>query len=109
MTTAGDATAVRSYTARGVVLEATDDALTVHHEAIDDFVGSDGRVIGMDPMAMRFRRGRGVGAGAVDEGDKIRFRFDVRTDGHPYLITEARKLPPGTVMDFRAARPPGPP
>jgi len=99
--------APRVYTSRGVVLEVAEDALTIHHEAIDDYAGPDGKVTGMDSMVMRFPltpQSRGT---AVGEGDKVMFRIEARTTEPRYRLTEVKELPAGTVLDFRAAQPPG--
>ena len=66
--------AVPAYTVRGVVKQATDDTLFVHHEAIDDFADLDGQVIGMDAMVMRFHLAPGLVHG-YQEGDKLEFLY----------------------------------
>jgi hypothetical protein len=101
------AEAVRAYTTRGVVLEVGADAWVVHHEAIDNFVGRNGEVRGMDAMVMRFALGPDLRPEDVNQGEKLRFRFEADPERRRYVITEARTLPPETVVHFRAARPPG--
>jgi len=102
---AGHSDSVHAYTVRGEVLEVLEDALVLHHEAIDDFVGSDGRVKGMDSMVMGFHLGPGMRPDVAHEGDKVRFRFEVRPEGRDHVVTEVEKLPADTVLDFRAAHP----
>jgi Cu/Ag efflux protein CusF len=99
------ADATRTYAARGVVLQVAGDALTIRHEAIDDFAGPDGRIVGMDPMAMRFHLAPRSAPATFKEGDKLAFRLEVRPDEPRFVITEAHRLPPDTVFEFRAARP----
>jgi hypothetical protein len=98
---------VPTYTTRGVVLEVAEDALVLHHEAIDDYARPNGQITGMDAMVMRFRLEPGIGSDEGGVGDKLEFRFHAGPDEPRFVITEVEKLPADTVLDFRAARPPG--
>jgi Cu/Ag efflux protein CusF len=97
-----------AYLVRGVVLEVSDDALTVHHEAIDDFVGKNGKVTGMDAMVMRFRLAPQARAVGVGEGDKVEIRFEARNAKPRFVIQSLRVLPSEAAIHFRAAAPVNP-
>lgn len=104
---AGATAATRTYAVRGEVLQVAGDALTIRHEPIDDFAGPDGRVVGMDTMAMRFHLAPQPPTATFKQGDKLAFRLEVRPSEPRFVITDAHRLPPDTVLEFRAARPPG--
>lgn len=106
--TAGDADAFPAYSVRGRVLEVSEDALTLHHEAVDDFVGASGKVTGMDAMVMRFHLARRLRDVDLAEGAKVEIRFEARNTKPKFVITSLRGLPPDTELQFRAARPPDP-
>lgn len=97
---------VQSYTVRGEVVAVPggggpNDQLRIHHEAVPDFVGIDGDVVGMSPMTMPFPTADTVDVAALAPGDKVEFTFEVRWQGSPgYRISQVRKLPPDTQLDF---------
>jgi hypothetical protein len=101
----------RTYTVRAQVIQlpapgSRPGSLTVQHEAVDDFVGRDGQVEGMDPMAMPFPLAEGVSLAGVAAGDVVEMKLHVDWDAEPAVrITGVRKLPPGTRLAFRAAAP----
>jgi len=105
---------VATYDLRGVVLALPDPArpragMRIRHEAIDDFAGIDGEVVGMDSMTMVFPLAEGVGVGGIEVGDPIAFTFEVEWEGEPpYRITHLEELPPGTELELRPATPPVP-
>lgn len=95
------------YTARGEVKSVPDGSggagnhLRIHHEALPDFVGYDGEVVGMASMTMPFPAADDVEIGDLEVGDKIEFTFEMDWDGSPaYQIVEIRRLPPDTELDF---------
>jgi Cu/Ag efflux protein CusF len=96
----------QTYDSRGVVygimhLEGRWPEITLHHQAIPEFVGREGAVAGMESMAMPFTVAPGVSLEGIEEGDPVAFRFEVRWEGQPtLLVTSLEPLPPGTVIDF---------
>jgi Cu/Ag efflux protein CusF len=103
----------RDYTVRGQVRQLPDPAnpaagqFFVSHEAIDDWAGRDGKVVGMDPMMMSFEVAEGVSLEGLQRGDVIEFTLHVDwRSGTPVEITAIRRLPPGTKLVFREAKPP---
>jgi hypothetical protein len=93
---------------RGEVVElpaAGGSDLVVHHEAIDDLVGVDGTVWGMDAMVMPFALDAGVDLEGVGVGDKVELtlQMDWLAD-QPHRILALRRLPPETQLVFRRAR-----
>lgn len=104
----------RVYTVRGQVTQLPNPnnpgtGLYLNHEAIDDFVNRDGEMVGMDPMNMPFQVDEGVSLEGIGAGDvveiKLRVDWGAETEAE---IVEIRELPPGTKLEFRAARPPKP-
>lgn len=102
-----DSGADQAYTVRGEVTATpgqsglTEDQLRIHHEAIPGFVGYDGEVVGMASMTMPFPAAETVDLGQLAVGDKIEFTFEVNWDDSPgYRITNIRKLPAETELDF---------
>lgn len=101
-----------TYTVRAEVVgvpesERQDDRqLRIHHEALPDFVGFEGEVVGMASMTMPFPLGPDVDLEGVDEGDPVEVTFEVRWEGTPPVrIVELRELPPGTELDFETEEP----
>ncbi len=97
----------QTYTARGEITAVPDgtggagDHLRIRHEAIPDFVGYDGDVVGMASMTMPFPAADDVETDDLEVGDKIEFTFEMDWDGSPpYQIVELRRLPPDTELDF---------
>jgi len=101
------------YETRGVVVRLPDpvDPLTdlvIRHEAIDDFRGIDGEVVGMDSMSMAFPVAGGVDLAGVEPGAKVSFTLEVEWEGEPpYRVTRIAALPADTELEFRQASPPG--
>ena len=103
-----------NYVVRAQVVElpgpGNGNLLTLHHEAIDDFVTHDGKTEGMDSMTMPFLVAGNVSLRDIRPGDKIEviLHVDWQADHRQVQITGLRKL--GDVrLDFRPARPPGKP
>lgn len=102
----------RSYTVRGQVVQLPDPGnpgtgLSLNHEAVDDFVDRTGEVVGMDPMSMPFPIAKNLSLEGIQVGDVVEFKLRVDWGGDPEVeITEVRKLPAGTKLVFRAAKPP---
>ena len=101
----------RDYKVRALVVQAPDAAhpaggLYLYHEAIDGWVGRDGKRDGMDPMAMPFPVARGVPLTGLAANDKVEVTLHVDWQADRAVeITRLRKLPRDTRLDFRAARP----
>lgn len=100
------------YVVRGRIVQLPDPArpqseFQVHHEAIDDFKNGDGVVVGMGAMVMPFALGPGVTLEGFGEGDLIELTFPVWWDDSipTYHASKIVKLPAGTLLEFRAARP----
>lgn len=99
----------RDYTVRGQVVQPPNDTtgLYLYHEAIDDWVSRDGKVEGMDTMAMPFPVAKGVPLEGIQANDKVEVKLHVDWNSdHPIEIRELRELPPDTKLEFRAAKPP---
>jgi len=98
---------VQAYTVRGEVVAVPGgggptDQLRIHHEAVPDFIGIDGDVVGMAPMTMPFPTADSVDVASLAPGDKVEFTFEVRWGGSPaYQISKLHKLPPDTQLTFR--------
>jgi hypothetical protein len=111
----GARTTGRTYTIRGQVVSLPDPAqpgsgLVLQHEAVDDFVGRDGKTVGMDPMSMPFPVAQGVSLAGIAPADVVEFDLNVDWQAEtPVAVTRVRKLPPGTKLVFRAAQPPSSP
>ena len=79
----------------------------VHHEAIDDFRGADGSVIGMDAMTMRFPLDDPSLLEGLEVGDKVELVWEVRWGADvPQYTRAVRRLPAETELVFREATPP---
>jgi hypothetical protein len=105
----------RGYQLRGQVVAMAAGGggprlLTLRHEPVDDFVDRQGQVTGMDAMTMPFPVARGVSLAAIAAGDTVAATLCVDWQAEPELaIVGLRRLPAGTRLDFRPARPaPGP-
>ena len=99
----------RDYTLRAQVVQPPDPAtgLYIYHEAVDDWVSRDGKMDGMDPMAMPFPVAKGVPLEGIQANDKVEVKLHVDWDAdRPVEITQVRELPPDTQLVFRAAKPP---
>jgi hypothetical protein len=98
----------RDYKIRAQVVHPPDaTGLYLYHEAVDDWVSRDGKVSGMDPMAMPFPVAQGVPLDGIQANDKVEatLHVDWKAD-RPVEITNVRELPPDTELVFRAAKPP---
>jgi hypothetical protein len=102
----------QSYSVRGEVVALPDPRrpddrqLRVRHEAIPDFVGFEGEVVGMASMSMPFPLAAAVDLEGVEPGDPVEMTFEVRWEGSPPIrIVELRELPPGTELDFDSEEP----
>jgi Cu/Ag efflux protein CusF len=97
------------YTVRAMVVQPPDPStgLYIYHEAIDNWVGHDGKVEGMDPMAMPFPVAQGVSLSGLQANDKVEVTLHADWEADtPVQITSVRKLSPDTKLEFRAAKPP---
>jgi hypothetical protein len=101
----------RTYTTRGQVIQLPDPAnpatgLTLNHEAVDQFMDRQGEIVGMDPMSMPFPVAKDVSLEGLQVSDVVEFDLHVDWSQEPAAeITRIRKLPAGTKLDFRAAKP----
>lgn len=99
----------REHTLRGEVKQVPvpgNSELFLHHEAIDDWTGRDGKVMGMDSMTMGFAVADGVSLGGIQPGDKVEATLRVDWEARmPVEITALRELPPDTELVFREASP----
>ncbi len=105
------ASEVRVYPVRGVLRslpapESERPEILVRHEAIDDFVGINGEVVGMDSMSMPFPLAPGLDLSGVAPGDKVLLRLEVDwAADEPARVTAIERLDPESELEFRAARP----
>jgi Cu/Ag efflux protein CusF len=77
----------------------------VYHEPIDNFVGADGKVVGMGTMTMPFPLAKGVSLEGLSVGDIVEVTFEVRWKSHPRTqTTKVVKLPAGTELHFGKAK-----
>lgn len=101
----------QTYTVRGQVValpgeDASQRRIRVRHEAVPDFVGVDGEVVGMASMTMPFPVAEGLSLEGIETDDKVEMTFEVRWDGsEPLRVVELRELPPGTTLDFESTQP----
>lgn len=99
------------YVVRGQIEELPDparpgSAFSIHHEAIDSFVGPSGNV-GMNAMTMDLPLAAGVSAAGLRVGDIVEIALEVRLKPKiSYQVTRITKLSADTRLEFRAARPP---
>lgn len=107
----GEMASGRHYTVRGQVKQLPDPrnpatGLYVTHEAIDDWVGMDGEVEGMDSMTMPFQVDEAVSLDGIEPNDVIEFEVHVDWEADlPVRITSIRELPPDTRLVFEDASP----
>jgi len=86
-----------SYNVQGVIqrivpLKDYPAAFMIAHGAIDDFRNQEGRVVGMDAMAMNFTLAPDLSADGFATGDEVEFTFRVNWTSAPrLLITEIKK------------------
>lgn len=100
---------VQSYPVRAEVIQLPDGPngdLLIRHEAIDGFVDRDGKAVGMDPMSMPFPVAEGLSLADLKPGDIVRCTVEVDwKQRSPAKISAIEKLPAGTQLTFREARP----
>ncbi len=100
---------VQRYQVRAEVMqlpEGPNGDLLIRHEAIDGFVDRDGKAVGMDPMSMPFPVAEGLSLAELKVGDFIRCTVEVDWQQEsPVKISAIEKLPAGTRLTFREARP----
>ena len=96
----------RSYQLRGTVRQISDPGAAnaqvwIHHEAVPDFVGIDGKVQPMQAMTMPFSVSDPLDISSLTPGTKVAFELTVNwSAGEPGLITAIETLPEDTVLAF---------
>jgi len=100
---------IQRYQVRAEVMqlpEGPNGDLLIRHEAIDGFAGRDGKKTGMDPMSMPFPVAEGLSLAGLKVGDVVRCTLEVDWQQRsPVKISAIEKLPAGTQLTFREARP----
>lgn len=100
---------IQRYQVRAEVMqlpEGPNGDLLIRHEAIDGFADRDGKRVGMDPMSMPFPLAEGLSLAGLAPGDVVRCTLEVDWQQRsPVKIAAIEKLPAGTHLTFRAARP----
>jgi Cu/Ag efflux protein CusF len=95
----GGAPAGARYTARAQIEAIDGRELTLHHEAIPDFVNAFGEKVTMESMAMPFAAEAGVALDGLAPGDLVEVRFHPDWNQTPSLRIDALTvLPPGTKL-----------
>lgn len=92
-----EAAAGDTYTVRGKVVQVLEPPVgpevQIAHEAIPDFVGRDGEVVGMAPMTMGFPAGDEVDLSGLEPGTPVEFTFRVDWEAdRPLQLLEIRLL-----------------
>jgi Cu/Ag efflux protein CusF len=102
------------YDVRGEIVgvknvEGEDPKLRIWHERIEQFKTISGNIEPMDAMVMDFPVSEDVEVGSLSEGDKVRFRFEVRWEGpqRGYRVTSIEPLPDDTEFDLDRNTPAG--
>ena len=101
-----DLPAPAEYQVRGLVRQVKPQSigstqLSIHHEAIPDFVGIRGDVEGMKSMTMPFTVAESVDLEGIGPGTKLQFRLTVDwTAPEPALITAIEVLPAETPLQL---------
>jgi len=103
-----EAPAPAVYGVRGVIRQARPAGagktqISVLHEAIPDFVGINGDVVGMKSMTMPFTVADSVDLTGMEPGSRVHLELAIdwsRAD--PALITAIGILPDDTVLSFEA-------
>ncbi len=73
---------VNSYTVKGQIKKLPEgeglrrSALMIKHQEIPDYVGEDGKVVGMHAMTMPFDLSEGLELGNLQAGDCVEFKLD---------------------------------
>ncbi len=89
--------------------------MVAYHEPIDEFADVDGRVVGMNSMAMDFPLAPGVSAEGLRVGDVVELRFRTwperigSTRVLSWDVLQIRPLPAGTTVRSGRASPPATP
>lgn len=92
-----------TYPLRGQVValprpESTKPTLSVHHEAVPEFVSRGGEVVGMEAMTMSFVVADEVDLTGIEVGDRVEATLEIRwTEGDPATLVDVREVeaPPG--------------
>lgn len=94
-----------------VALPGADGMLHLHHEAIDDFPGQDGKPMGMDSMVMPFPVVKDLPLAGVAVGDRIEATLIVNWKADPSVqVIEVKELPADAPpLVFGEAKPAGHP
>ncbi len=74
--------------------------LVLRHEAIPDFVGQDGRAVGMEAMVMPLEVARSLPLDGVRVGDKVEIVLEVDWSRPSYRVVQLRPLPSSTILDL---------
>lgn len=100
----GDSEQGGTYTVRGVIKSmetAGPGDLTIHHEAVPDFVDARGEEVGMMSMTMPFGVQKGTSLEGIETGDKIEFVFETHWKARPTgQIKSIKKLPDDTELNL---------
>lgn len=105
---ADESPAPRSYQLRGTVRQISDAdtaqaQVWIHHEAVPDFVGIDGKVQPMKAMTMPFSVSDPSEISSLTPGTKVAFELTVDWSADvPGLITAIDTLPEDTVLAFES-------
>jgi Cu/Ag efflux protein CusF len=79
--------------------------ISIRHESIPAFRDRQGEVVGMMAMIMPFGVAPDASLDGLAVGDRVDFRLDIRWSASPpTAVGDFRKLPPGTRLEFDAAR-----
>ena len=95
-----------TYSVRGVVMQISpeENMVVIHHEAIRDFIGADGRIESMPAHQMEFPLAAGVSLEGVKLSQKVQIMFEVWWAPDPgYELTELRPLDPETPLELGTA------
>ena len=77
-----------------VALPGADAMLHLHHEAIPDYPGPDGKAMGMDSMTMPFPVTKDLALAGIAQGDRVEATMKVDWKADPSVqIVEVRELP----------------
>lgn len=98
-----------TYEVRGLVRTIKEQSigstqLSIHHEAMPDFVGIKGQVEGMKSMTMPFTVAESVDLDGITPGTKILFQLTVDWSApEPALITAIEVLPPESTLQLESS------
>lgn len=98
--------AARDYQVNGLVgsIAADGREIQIHHEAIVEFFGIDGKQEPMESMSMPFPVADPALVKGIATGDRINFTFRVDWEGkRPLVVTRIEKLPEETRLEFEKA------